>query len=67
MAVYYAKIQYRIEKGILTISSGLLFRRERIVPLEKVLVVTNVKFGRECVLSVLTLSGSTVIVFAEIV
>lgn len=64
---YYARLQYKVDGGIMTISSGVLFRRERIVPLEKVLVITNIRLGRECLLSVLTLSGCRVIVPGEVV
>lgn len=64
--VYYARLQYSVDGGIMTISSGVLFRRERIVPLEKVLVITNIRLGRECLLSVLTLSGCRVIVPGEV-
>lgn len=66
-ALYYARLQYSVDGGIMTISSGVLFRRERIVPLEKVLVITNIRLGRECLLSVLTLPGCRVIVPGEVV
>lgn len=64
-SLYFAKLSYRTNGNILTISSGILFRKERFVPLEKVLIKTKLCLGRECLLTILTFSGGRVIVFAD--
>lgn len=63
---YFHRLSYAIEEEILKISSGILFRRERIVPLEMVLIRTKISVKGKCLLTVLTLSGGRVIVFADV-
>lgn len=63
---YFCRISYVVEGGVLKISSGILFRRERIVPLEIVHIRTKISVRGHCLLTILAFSGGNVAVFADV-
>lgn len=64
-ALYFRAIAYELRNGILRISSGVLFKRERILRVKEILMTTRVALAGRLLFTVATFSGGRVVVFAE--
>lgn len=64
-AVHFRTIAYDLRNGILTITSGVLFKRERILCVKEVLMTTRVALAGKLLFTVATFSGGRVVLFAE--
>lgn len=62
---YFGSIAYDLRSGILRISSGFLFKRERILPEKEILMTTRVALAGKLLFTVATFSGGRVVLFAE--
>lgn len=64
-AAYFRSIAYSLKSGILRISSGFLFKRERILPEKEILMTTRVALAGKLLFTVAAFSGGRVVLFAE--
>lgn len=64
-AVYFRTIAYDLRNGILRISSGVLFKRERILRVKEILMTTRVALAGKLLFTVATFSGGRVVLFTE--
>ncbi|MGN0680253.1 MAG: hypothetical protein ACI4JS_11360 [Oscillospiraceae bacterium] len=64
-AVYFRTISYDLRNGILRITSGVLFKRERILRVKEVLMTTRVALAGKLLFTVATFSGGRVVLFTE--
>ncbi len=62
---YFRAIEYDLRGGILRISSGFLFKRERILPQKEILMTTRVALAGKLLFTVAAFSGGRVVLFAE--
>ena len=67
-SVYYFRLRYTIRDNTLFIDSGLLFRRQRAIPLDNMLwqTVIMVPFSRRAIATVIHTAGGWVVIFAEL-
>ncbi len=64
-AAYFRSIAYNVRGGILRISSGFLFKRERVLPEKEILMTTRVALAGKLLFTVAAFSGGRVVLFAE--
>lgn len=66
-ALYFFSLKYYVSDNTLYISGGIIFRKTRILPLERVLWRTRLTapFGSAVLITVLHTAGGGVVIFSE--
>lgn len=63
---HFNSIKYTISEKILTIKSGIIFKKTKIIPLDKVLLKSSYAFGKTVFLTIIRTAGSFAVIFGEI-
>lgn len=64
--LYFNTIKYQINDEILTIKSGIFFKKTKIIPLKKILLKSSYSVGKTVFLTIIRTAGSFGVVFGEI-
>ena len=64
--LYFLTIKYEINDEILTIKSGIFFKKTKIIPLKKILLKSSYSVGKTVFLTIIRTAGSFGVVFGEI-
>ena len=64
--LYFHTIKYEVNDEILTIKSGIFFRKTKIIPLKKILLKSSYSIGKTVFLTIIRTAGSFAVVFGEI-
>lgn len=64
--LYFNTIKYEINDEILTIKSGIFFKKTKIIPLKKILLKSSYSVGKTVFLTIIRTAGSFGVVFGEI-
>lgn len=64
--LYFHTIKYEINDEILTIKSGIFFKKTKIIPLKKILLKSSYSVGKTVFLTIIRTAGSFGVVFGEI-
>ena len=67
LAAYYYKLEYFLVEKTICIKSGIILRRERIIPLNEILWTTRLfmPFCRTSAVSILHTARGSVVIFGE--
>ena len=64
--LYFNTIKYEINEEILTINSGIFFKKTKIIPLKKILLKSSYSVGKTVFLTIIRTAGSFAVIFGEI-
>lgn len=64
--IYFYTIKYEISDEILTIKSGIIFRKTKIIPLKKILLKSSYSIGKTVFLTIIRTAGSFAVIFGEL-
>ena len=64
--LYFYTIKYEISDEILTIKSGIFFKKTKIIPLKKILLKSSYSVGKTVFLTIIRTAGSFAVIFGEI-
>lgn len=64
--LYFNTIKYEISDEILTIKSGIFFKKTKIIPLKKVMLKSSYYVGKTVFLTIIRTAGSFAVIFGEI-
>ena len=64
--LYFRTIKYEVSNEILTIKSGIFFKKTKIIPLKKILLKSTYSVGKTVFLTIIRTAGSFAVVFGEI-
>lgn len=63
---HFFTIKYEISDNILTIKSGIIFKRTKTIPLEKAVLKSVYSVGKTVFLTIIRTAGSFAVVFGEL-
>lgn len=63
---YFRTIKYEINDEILTIKSGIFFKKTKIIPLKKILLKSSYSVGKNVFLTIIRTAGSLAVIFGEL-
>ena len=64
--LYFHTIKYEISEEILTIKSGIVFRKTKKIPLKKILLKSTYSVGKTVFLTIIRTAGSFAVIFGEL-
>lgn len=64
--LYFHTIKYEICDEILTIKSGIFFKKTKLIPLNKILLKTGYSVGKRAFLTIIRTAGSFAVIFGEL-
>ena len=64
--LYFNTIKYEINDEILTIKSGIFFKKTKIIPLKKILLKSSYSVGKTVFLTIIRTAGSFAVIFGEL-
>ena len=64
--LYFNTIKYEISDEILTIKSGIFFKKTKIIPLKKILLKSSYSIGKTVFLTIIRTAGSFAVIFGEL-
>lgn len=64
--LYFNSIKYTISDKILTIKSGVILKKTKIIPLDKILLKSSYAVGKTIFLTIIRTAGSFAVIFGEI-
>ena len=64
--LYFHTIKYEISDEILTIKSGIFFKRTKIIPLKKILMKSRYSIGKTVFLTIIRTAGSFDMIYGEL-
>lgn len=63
---HFFTIKYEISDNILTINSGIIFKRTKTIPLEKAVLKSVYSVGKTVFLTIIRTAGSFALIFGEL-
>ena len=64
--LYFRTIKYEVSDEILTIKSGIFFKKTKIIPLDKILLKSSYAVGKAVFLTIIRTAGSFAVIFGEL-
>lgn len=64
--LYFNTIKYEINDEILTIKSGIFFKKTKIIPLKKILLKSSYSVGKTVFLTIIRTAGSLAVIYGEL-
>ncbi len=64
--LYFNTIKYEINEEILTIKSGIFFRKTKMIPLKKILLKSSYSVGKNVFLTIIRTAGSFAVIYGEL-
>ena len=64
--LYFLTIKYEINDEILTIKSGIFFKKTKIIPLKKILLKSSYSVGKTVFLTIIRTAGSLAVIYGEL-
>ena len=64
--LYFHTIKYEISDEILTIKSGIFFKKTKIIPLKKILLKSSYSVGKTVFLTIIRTAGSIAVIYGEL-
>ena len=64
--LYFYTIKYEISDEILTIKSGIFFKKTKIIPLKKILLKSRYAIGETVFLTIIRTAGSIAVIYGEL-
>ena len=64
--LYFHTIKYEISDETLTIKSGIIFRKTKIIPLDKILLKSTYSVGKNVFLTIIRTAGSFSVIFGKL-
>lgn len=65
-AAYFKSVSYEVRADNLRISSGILFRKERVLPFGEILITKRAAVADKTLFTVVYFSGGRVVIFADL-
>ena len=64
--MYFNTIKYEICEDNLTIKSGIIFKKKKIIPLKKILLKNSYSVGKTVFLTIIRTAGTFAVIYGEL-